>query len=101
MSSDHCADERIEIIPSKKVNSEWLVLNDLYIQHKNRSFVNGNVIWECKHRRGMGCPFRMETADITKKFKYCGCSSWKFTSVTRIGKISKEDLGPNGNRSRT
>ena len=63
MSSDRFADQRIEIIPGEKVNSEWLVLNDLYILHKNRSFVNGNVIWECKHRRGMGCPFRMETSD--------------------------------------
>ena len=69
MSSDRFADQRIEIIPGKKVNSEWLVLNDLYIQHKNRSFVNGNVIWECKHRRGMGCPFRMETAGNNEKIE--------------------------------
>ena len=57
MSSDRFADQRIEIIPGKKVNSEWLVLNDLYIQHKNRdlemqtqkrngmSIQNGN----CRH----------------------------------------------------
>ena len=41
MSSDRFADQRIEIIPGEKVNSEWLVLNDLYILHKNRSFKNG------------------------------------------------------------
>ena len=61
LSSDRFADQGIEIVPGEKSNSEWLVLNDLYILHKNRSFKNGNVVWECKHRRGMGCPFRMET----------------------------------------
>ena len=61
LSSDRFAAQGIEIVPGEKSNSEWLVLNDLYILHKSRSFKNGNVVWECKHRRGMGCPFRMET----------------------------------------
>ena len=42
LSSDRFADQGIEIIPGEKSNSEWLVLNDLYILHKNRSFKNGN-----------------------------------------------------------
>ena len=49
LSPDCFADQGIEIIPGEKSNSEWLVLNDLYILHKYRSFKNGNVVWECKH----------------------------------------------------
>ena len=31
LSSDCFADQGIEIVPGEKSNSEWLVLNDLYI----------------------------------------------------------------------
>ena len=44
LSSDRFADQGMEVVPGEKSNSEWLVLNDWYILHKNRSFENGNVV---------------------------------------------------------
>ena len=52
LSSDRFANQGIEIVPGEKSNSEWLVLNDLYILHKNRSFKNGNVSTPPKRKRG-------------------------------------------------
>ena len=44
LSSDRFADQGMEVVPGEKSNSEWWVLNDWYILHKNRSFKNGNVV---------------------------------------------------------
>ena len=43
-------DIQFVIIPGEKSNSEWLVISDLYILHKNKIYKNGTSSWECRYR---------------------------------------------------
>ena len=35
--------------PGEKSNSEWIVISDLYILHKNKVYKNGTTSWECRY----------------------------------------------------
>ena len=65
----HCLPEndlssqKCEKIAGEKENSVWLIMNNKYILHKLREFKNGNVVWECKFRRALACPFKCETSE--------------------------------------
>ena len=37
-------------------------MNNKYVLHSNGVFQNKNEIWECKFRRAINCPFRLETS---------------------------------------
>ena len=43
-------DIKFVIIPGEKSNSEWLVISDLYILHKNKIYKIGTSSCECKYR---------------------------------------------------
>ena len=55
--------QKCEKIAGEKENSVWLIMNNKYILHKLREFKNGNVVWECKFRRALACPFKCETSE--------------------------------------
>ena len=61
---DNLKEQLVEKISGEKENSTWLILNEKYILHKNRIFKNGNIVWECKNRRALACPFKCETTDL-------------------------------------
>ena len=61
MPKSKWSEQKLEIIPGEKKGSEWLIINDEFILNKNRTFKNGNIVWECRSRRWYKCPFRMET----------------------------------------
>ena len=61
ISNDKLCDQKVQIIPGEKKGSEWLIVNERFILNKNRTFKNGNIVWECRSRRRFKCPFRMET----------------------------------------
>ena len=60
MPKSKWSEQKLEIIPGEKKGSEWLIINDEFILNKNRTFKNGNILWECRSRRRYKCPFRME-----------------------------------------
>ena len=52
----------IEIISGDKKGSEWLILDKEFICHRNDRSATGTYhYWECRSRRLVGCPFKMET----------------------------------------
>ena len=55
--------QKFEKIAGEKENFVWLIMNNKYILHKLREFQNGNIVWECKHRRALACPFKFETSE--------------------------------------
>ena len=50
----------VEVIAGDKEDSEWLVLDDIYILHKYRTTEN-EIFWECSGRRTCDCPFKAAT----------------------------------------
>ena len=56
-------EHQIEITNGDKAGSEWLIVDNQYICHKNDKSVKGEYeYWECRSRRLTGCPFKIETA---------------------------------------
>ena len=52
----------VEIIKGNRANSQWLILDQTYICHKNDQSVEGDLIyWECSKRRQQNCTFREGT----------------------------------------
>ena len=50
-------DLSIQIIAGNKLGSEWLVVNNVFICHKNDSSLDGSTVyWECCKRKTDGCP---------------------------------------------
>ena len=61
LPNDQLTGQKVELIKGEKEDSVWLILNNKFVLHKNRLFKNGNIVWECKFRRVLNCPFKLET----------------------------------------
>ena len=55
----------LELIQGDKATSNWLIVDNTYIFHKNTSSVDGSeTFWECSLRRKHKCPVRAATVEI-------------------------------------
>ena len=61
LPNDQLTGQKVELIKGEEEDSVWLIFNNKFVLHKNRLFKNGNIVWECKFRRVLNCPFKLET----------------------------------------
>ena len=56
---DH-ENHKLDIIAGDKENTEWLVIDDVYILYKY-SGTDKVIFWECSEIRAFNCPFKAAT----------------------------------------